>query len=91
MGAERFDLGHVVATPTLLADADAAGVDLAPLLARHAAGDWGDVGRDDARANNTALRHGERLVSAYQCGALRVWIITEADRSSTCLLRPADY
>ncbi len=87
----RFELGRVVATPGLLADAAAAGIDLGAFLDRHAAGDWGDVDRGDWRANDAALRHDERLLSAYQSGAVRIWIITEADRSSTCLLRPDDY
>src|SRR5579862_9234575 len=87
----RFHLGRVVATPALLSVAEAEGIDLHALLARHHAGDWGDVDKPDARANEHALKRGERLLSAYQVGGTRVWIITEADRSSTCLLRPADY
>jgi hypothetical protein len=94
LGTQRtrsFPLGTVVATPALLAEAEEHGIDLAALLARHAACDWGDVDHHDQRANDAALRNDERLLSAYQVGSVRVWIITEADRSSTCLLRPSDY
>ncbi len=38
-----------------------------------------------------ALRYGSRLLSAYGQGAAKLWIITEADRSSTTVLRPEDY
>ena len=62
------------------------------LLASHASGDWGEVDDHDRRANDHALRRGMRLLSVYTTASgERVWIITEADRSSTCLLLPEDY
>ncbi len=85
----RFELGRVVATPgaldLLYRD------DLDGLLRRHHSGDWGDLGTSDRKANAYALEHGERLFSAYDTPAGRVWVITEADRSSTCVLLPEDY
>ena len=65
--------------------------DLEGLLDRHAGGDWGDVCRSDARANDHALEHDGRLLSAYETQARRVWIITEADHSSTTVLLPEEY
>ncbi len=61
-------------------------------LGRHQRGDWGEVPPEDAAANDRALHEGVRLLSAY-CTALgvRFWIITEADRSSTCMLLPDEY
>lgn len=86
----KFELGQLLATPGVL-DA-AAGEDLRPYLSRHAAGDWGDVGASDARANDRALSEGTRLLSAYRLrNATRVWIITEADRSATTILLPDEY
>ncbi len=79
----RFDLGRVVATPGAL-DLD---VDLAGLLARHHSRDWGDLGAFDRRENDRALKTGERLLSAYDTPAGRVWVIS----SSTCLLLPSEY
>ena len=32
-----------------------------------------------------------RILSAYGQGNDRLWVITEADRSSTCILRPDEY
>jgi hypothetical protein len=67
----------------------------ARLLERHASGDWGEVPPEDARENERSLKYGFRIVSSYPVGGEadgeRVWGITEADRSSTCLLLPSEY
>ena len=60
-------------------------------LRRHVSGDWGDLCPEDTLANDTALREGGRLFSAYGQGEERFWIITEADRSVTTVLLPDDY
>lgn len=63
-----------------------------PYLLRHAWGDWGDVSADDAQANEAALREDARVFSAYELATgERLWIITEADRSSTTVLLPDEY
>ena len=86
-----FPLGRLLATPGALAIAHTAGLDLAALVARHHAGDWGDLGADDRAANAHALRTGARLLSHYDTPAGVLWIITEADRSATTVLRPDEY
>jgi hypothetical protein len=89
-----FKLGQIVATPGALEALHEAGVAPHVLLARHQSGDWGEIPPEDARENARSLKHGWRVLSSYPLpgtpGA-RLWIITEADRSSTCLLRPEDY
>jgi len=63
-----------------------------PYVRRHASGDWGDVSEEDRRANDDAVVTGARLFSAYELPAgARLWIITEADRSATTVLRPDEY
>ncbi len=53
-------------------------------LARHVVGDWGDV-TTRKRANDFDLANGGRLLSAYTLSTgVKLWLITEADRSSTC-------
>ena len=90
--AVQLCLGQLVATPAAIEAMGHAGQDPAPLLARHRAGDWGEVDPDDAAANDRALRDGERVLSAYALkDGTRVWIITEADRSATTFLLPEDY
>jgi hypothetical protein len=87
----RFELGACVATPGALEVLDGRNVSPLDLLQRHASGDWGDLPKADARENDRALKTGLRLLSSYPVGDGRVWIITEADRSSTCLLLPSEY
>lgn len=61
-------------------------------LYRHLCGDWGDICEDDQQANRDALELGNRLLSCYEVQPdLRVWIITEADRSVTTILLPNEY
>jgi len=58
-------LGRIVATPGALVALAAADTSPSTLLRRHAAGDWGDLDAHDRAANDTALRDGSRLLSAY--------------------------
>ncbi|MDX2177679.1 MAG: hypothetical protein SF028_14545 [Candidatus Sumerlaeia bacterium] len=91
----RFPLGRVFATPRALAalgaDDAARNDNLSRVLARHATGDWGEVGEEDSRANEQALRQGTRLLSAYIVEGQKLWIITEGDRSATTALLPEEY
>lgn len=88
--APIFPLGDVVATPGIAAlIEDGLMVDL--YLTRHHAGDWGDVPAADAQANTEGVEAGDRLLSAYETPFGRIWIITEADRHSTCVLLPNEY
>ena len=65
--------------------------DILNALNRHVVGDWGDLEEEDRQTNDEALLHGGRLLSAYRSGDTKFWIITESDRSSTCVLLPEDY
>ncbi len=89
----RFPLGQVVATPGALELLDELEVSPNTLIARHISGDWGSVCKADARENERSVKHGWRILSSYDVGddGDRVWIITEADRSSTCILLPEEY
>ena len=91
MNAALFPLGRLVATPGALALLTNAGENPAVLLDRHQTGDWGKVPPEDARENDLSVKGGFRIVSSYPVGTRRVWIITERDRSSTCILLPEEY
>lgn len=91
MAASLFALGRIVATPGALNALVMDGQDPGELLERHQSGDWGDVPPADAAENRRSIRHGWRILSSYKVGLQQIWIITEADRSSTCLLLPEDY
>lgn len=87
-----FKVGRLVATPGALATLEDAEADLFHLLLRHSKGDWGDLDREDKLANDNAIVHGTRLLSAYiLANKEKIWILTEADRSSTCVLLPSEY
>lgn len=87
-----FQLGQVVATPGALDVLDKSGQAPSEFLNRHVRGDWGDLCDEDRESNQLALTDGTRLLSAYQTTTgEKLWVITEADRSSTCLLLPSEY
>ena len=60
-------------------------------LGRHTNCDWGQLTTEDKRANDISLKEGLRLFSAYQHNDVKLWIITEADRSVTTILFTEDY
>ena len=87
-----FAVGQLVATPGALAALREASQSPAEFISRHVRGDYGDVCDEDKRANDHAVVVGERLLSAYRTRlGVKLWIITEADRSSTCILLPEEY
>jgi hypothetical protein len=60
-------------------------------LKRHANCDWGDLSAEDKRENDFSIDKGLRLLSSYKHDDWKIWIITEADRSSTTILFPEEY
>ena len=92
MKMPRFPLGQIVATPGALEALAEAGERPATLLKRHLTGDWGEVDEQDRQENERSLADDCRLLSAYTLATgTKLWIITEADRSSTTLLLPSEY
>ena len=68
------------------------------ILNRHRAGDWGDIDKQDVKANESALKYGNRILSAYTVFGVKLWIITDAAweddprvRQVTTILQPSDY
>ena len=87
-----FNPGQVVATPGALAAMEENQILSLDLLSRHLIGDWGVVPKEDAKANWDALKYGARILSSYPMDSGdRIWLITEADRSSTTFLLPEEY
>ena len=88
--SRSLSLGRTVITPNALHTLDPR--DVYGAITRHARGDWGEVCPQDAQENELSLRRGFRLMSVYSDrNGVKFWIITEADRSSTCCLLPEDY
>lgn len=98
IGRAKFHPGKLVCT--VGASRACSDEQLSSYLAQHVSGDWGACCPEDAALNDEALANGGRLHSAYPIdpakpcagwGENTLWIITEADRSVTTFLLPADY
>jgi hypothetical protein len=88
-----FNMGQVVATRGAIRAMQENNIDALSLLQRHVNGDWGCVPEEDKLENQRSLENGYRVMSSYPLNdrGEKLWIITEADRSSTCLLLPDEY
>jgi hypothetical protein len=93
-----FNPGKVCATQGALEALQRANQGVWVFLARHLAGDWGEVDAHDKAANDEALKDGSRLLSAYTLadGTKRIWLVTEAkddngNRTATTALLPEEY
>ncbi|BAM05377.1 hypothetical protein [Phycisphaera mikurensis] len=84
-----FPLGRTVATVSVVQIFTIR--DLAGLLRRHLRGDIGLLCPNDAEANRLAVKHGGRVLSRFDTPHGEVYVITEADRSSTTILFPDEY
>jgi len=88
----RFPLGRVVATPGVLRALEEANQNAFEFLERHQAGDWGELCDEDKSENEFSVQNGFRILSAYRTRLdVKIWVITEADRSVTTFLLPHEY
>ena len=88
----RFPPGQIVMTAGVDELVQQGRLNPSVYLHHHLSGDWGDLDADDKRLNDAALEQGDRLLSSYQVTPdLKVWIITEWDRSVTTVLLPHEY
>jgi hypothetical protein len=86
----KFKLGKVVTTPGALASLSHH--DILRGIIRHQSGDWGELDAEDCETNDKAVNQGLRVLSQYRSAqGTKFWIVTEADRSSTCVLLPEEY
>lgn len=87
----KFSIGKLVATPAAIEALNDAGQGPMEFVVRHMKGDWGKVGDEDRQANVVALRDGDRPLSVYRTAkGVKIWVITGADRSSTCVMLPGE-
>ena len=92
-----FDLGQIVATRGVLAlFAKHPEVTPLDLVSRHVSGDFGELCADDVEANRDAIKHGERVLSAFTVGGVKCYVITDAvddggRRSATTVLTSDEY
>jgi hypothetical protein len=88
-----FPLGQIVSTPGAVRALMDEGCGTTDLLVRHVSGDWGDLDSEDRKENDFAVPRSLRILSSYRLTRtnVRIWVITEADRSVTTLLLPEEY
>ena len=87
-----FPLGRITVTPTIYADRPRIRQVIRTSIRLHAMGYWGDLPPDNRYANDYALENRGRILSCYQLqSGSPVWVVTEADRSATTVLLPAEY
>ena len=88
----RFPLGQTYITPGAEEALMIAGQTGIEFLRRHMSGDFGELSDDDMSENEILLRERFRVLSAHRTAkGQKLWIITEADRSSTTILLPSEY
>ena len=87
-----FSLGQCVITSGAQSALESIHVVPGGLLERHQSGDWTGMTRHDQTANREAVKEGSRVFSAYNLASnVRVYVITEWDRSCTTILLPSEY
>ncbi len=87
-----FSPGGVTFSDSAMAALRRVGLDVMDLVRKHCMADWTDMMPHDRRANIEALARGGRIFSSFHLGdQVRVWVITEADRSSTSVLLPGEF
>ena len=93
----KFDLGQLVMTigiEKLIFEEECDNTqEIAQCVIRHSNCDWGNLCEEDKQLNDMAVVDGGRILSAYEIGEdrIKIWIITESDRSYTTILLPEEY
>lgn len=90
----KFKTGTLVATKAIhlaMIESDVFRSEIHEIVGRYLNCDWGVTCEDDKALNDYAVKHGERILAAYETCKGRVWLITEWDRSATTILYPEEY
>jgi hypothetical protein len=87
-----FPLGQVLLTPGAIEALKEAGQAPNEFLSRHAQLEQGELCDEDHKENLYSVDRELRIFSAYKTAkGVKLWCITEADRSCTTLLLPEEY
>ncbi|MGB7924094.1 MAG: hypothetical protein WCF57_12695 [Pyrinomonadaceae bacterium] len=88
----RFPLGRMFLTPGAIEALEEAGQSPQEFINRHARLEQGELSEDDYQENLFSVDKALRIFSAYKTAqGVKLWIITEADRSATTILLPSEY
>jgi hypothetical protein len=88
----RFQLGGIFATSGAIDALEESGESAQTFINRHARLEQGELSDEDHRENLFSVSRQLRIFSAFRTArGVKLWVITEAGRSSTCLLLPSEY
>jgi hypothetical protein len=88
----RFQLGRLFITAGAADALSEAGQSAQEFISRHARLEQGELSDDDHRENAYAVSRQLRIFSAFKTAqSVKLWVITEADRSATTVLLPSEY
>lgn len=88
----RFQLGRIYATPSALDALEDAVESAQDFINRRARLEQGELCDEDYKENLFSIDKPLRIFSAFgTANGIKVWVITEADRSVTTLLLPDEY
>jgi hypothetical protein len=90
--AVRFPLGQLLMTPGAIEALEEAGQSPQEFISRHARLEQGELCEEDHKENLFSVDKSLRIFSAFKTAkGEKIWLITEADRSSTTVLLPSEY
>ena len=88
----KFNPGRCSVTRHALEAMDRSGQDPGFFLDKHLRIDQGECDGGDHALNLAAVTNGERIFTAFKTLlGVKLWIITEADRSRTTIMLPEEY
>jgi hypothetical protein len=88
----RFPLGHLFMTPGAIAALEDTGQSPQEFISRHARLEQGELSAADYKENLFSVDKYLRIISAFKTTqGIKLWVITEADRSVTTILLPSEY
>jgi hypothetical protein len=91
-GAARFPLGSLYLTPGAVEALEEARQPPQEFINRHARLEQGELCGEDYRENLFSVDKPLRIFSAFKTSqGVKLWVITEADRAATTILRPEEY
>jgi hypothetical protein len=87
-----FELGEIYMTPGAIEAMKDSGEFFLTFLAKHRNLEQGELSKEDHDENFLGAKEGFRILSAFRTSlGVKLWIITEADRLSSTILRPDEY
>jgi hypothetical protein len=88
----RFQLGRLFMTPGAIEALQESSQSSQEFISRHVRLEQGELSSEDHKENLFSGDKALRIFSAYKTSqGVKLWIITEADRSATTILLPSEY